>query len=247
MAHRDAARADLAAAEADIRQAEIDLSYTEIRAPFRGRVGRRLVDMDNLVGAGDATLLTTIEQTKPMYAYFDVNEQIVLRIQRLRQEYADKMDQLEPLKVFLGLADEKGCPHEGVLDFVENAVDPGTGTALIRGVFPNEDNLLYPGLFVRLRVPGKTMENALLVHERALGTDLEGKYLMLVGPDDEGNDDIVEKRPVVTGPLIDGMRVIHEGISAGERYILKGLQRARPGLPVRPQEADAAPPETPAD
>ena len=232
VAQRDVAKADLAAAEAGVRQAKIDLGYTEIRAPFSGRVGRRLVDLDNLVGAGENTLLTTIEQTKPMYAYFDVNERIVLRIQRLRRQRGGNGDKFEPLKVYLGLADEKGCPHEGVLDFVDNAVDPTTGTALVRGVFPNDDGLLYPGLFVRLRIPGETIKDALLVNERALGTDLEGKYLLLVG-----NDNIVEKRRVQIGPLIDGMRVISTGIAADERYILKGLQRARPEMPVKPAEA----------
>lgn len=240
VAQRDVAKADLAAAEAGVRQAKIDLGYTEIRAPFSGRVGRRLVDLDNLVGAGENTLLTTIEQTKPMYAYFDVNERIVLRIQRLRRQRGGNADKFEPLKVYLGLADEKGCPHEGVLDFVDNAVDPTTGTALVRGVFPNDDGLLYPGLFVRLRIPGETIKDALLVNERALGTDLEGKYLVLVG-----NDNIVEKRRVEIGPLVDGMRVISTGISADERYILKGLQRARPEMPVKPEEApesEVAPP-----
>ena len=239
VAARAAARADLAAGEADIRQTKIDLGYTEIRAPFSGRVGRRLVDLENLVGAGEATLLTTIEQTKPMYAYFDVNERIVLRIQRWRRENVRKADD-EPMKVYLGLADEKGYPHEGFLDFVDNAVDPTTGTALVRGVFPNDDGLLYPGLFVRLRIPGETIADALVVNERALGTDLEGKYLLLVG-----DDNIVEKRRVEIGPLIDGMRVISQGISADERYILKGLQRARPELPVKPTEAaesETAPP-----
>ena len=239
-AQHDAARADLARSEADITQAKIDLGYTEIRAPFSGRVGRRLVDAGNLVGAGDNTLLTTIEQTKPMYAYFDVNERIVLRIQRWRRENVRKAED-EPMKVFLGLADEKGCPHEGFLDFVDNAVDATTGTALVRGVFPNDDGLLYPGLFVRLRIPGETIKGALLVNERALGTDLEGKYLLLVG-----TDNIVEKRRVKIGPLIDGMRVIQEGISADENYILKGLQRARPELPVKPvqaAESEVSPPD----
>lgn len=231
VAERDSAIADLARSEADIRQAKIDLGYTEIRAPFSGRVGRRLVDVGNLVGAGESTLLTTIEQTQPMYAYFDVNERIVLKIQRWRRENVRQADD-EPMKVFLGLADEKGCPHEGFLDFVDNAVDPTTGTALVRGVFANDDGLLYPGLFVRLQIPGETMKDALLVNERALGTDLEGKYLLLVG-----DNNIVEKRRVEIGPLSDGMRVIREGISADERYILKGLQRARPEMPVKPEEA----------
>jgi RND family efflux transporter MFP subunit len=240
VAQLEVAQADLASAEAGVRYATIDLGYTEIRAPFTGRVGRRLVDEGNLVGAGESTLLTTIEQTKPMYAYFDVNEWIVLKIQRWRRENVRMADD-EPMQVFLGLADEKGCPHEGFLDFVDNAVDPTTGTALVRGVFPNDDDLLYPGLFVRLRIPGETIKDALLVSERALGTDLEGKYLLLVG-----DDNIVEKRRVEIGPLIDGMRVIREGISADERYILKGLQRARPELPVKPEEAaesEVAPPD----
>jgi RND family efflux transporter MFP subunit len=243
-AERDAAQAELMRGEADVREAEIQLGYTNVTAPFDGRVGRRLVDFGNLVGAGQATVLTTIERIKPMYAYFDVDERVVLKVQRWRAANPDKVGRGEvkegddeEIRVFLALADEKDFPHAGCLDYLDNAVDPNTGTALIRGVFANENALLYPGLFVRLRIPGEVMQGALMVDERAVGTDLEGKYLLLVG-----EDNLVEKRKVEAGPLIDGMRVIRGGLEAGDRYILKGLQRARPELPVAPTEVPTVTP-----
>ena len=135
----------------------------------------------------------------------------------------------------MGLANENGWPHEGRLDYVDNTVDANTGTIQVRGVFPNSKNVLFPGLFARIRVPTLLQEDALLVSERAIGTDLGGKYLLIVG---EG--DMVELRHVELGRLEDGMRVIVSGLEAGERYIINGLQRARPGLPVSPKTASAS-------
>ncbi|TDI47849.1 MAG: efflux RND transporter periplasmic adaptor subunit [Acidobacteria bacterium] len=231
------AEASLLGAKARLEQAELDLSYTEVRAPIAGVVSRRLVDVGNLVGSGENTLLTTIARMDPIYVYFDVSERIVLELLSHRGRTVSERIRSpeEEVQAFLGLANEDGWPHTGRLDYVDNTVDANTGTIQIRGVFPNTDGLLFPGLFARIRVPTELQKGALLVIERAIGTDLGGKYLLIVG---EGN--MVELRHVELGRLEDGMRVIVSGLEAGERYIINGLQRARPGLPVSPKTASAS-------
>ena len=213
------------------------MSYTEVRSPIRGVVSRRLVDIGNLVGSGENTLLTTVAQMDPIYVYFDVSERLILEMFNEQGRTLERRSTLpeEQVPAFLGLANENGWPHEGRLDYVDNTVDANTGTIQVRGVFPNSKNVLFPGLFARIRVPTLLQEDALLVSERAIGTDLGGKYLLIVG---EG--DMVELRHVELGRLEDGMRVIVSGLEAGERYIINGLQRARPGLPVSPKTASAS-------
>jgi RND family efflux transporter MFP subunit len=190
------------------------------------------VDIGNLVGSGENTLLTTVAQMDPMYAYFDVSERIVLEsIAGQGRTVADRPAPDDAVDAYLGLANEEGWPHEGRLDYIDNTVDVNTGTIQVRGVWPNKDGTLIPGLFARIRVPTVMREDALLVSERAIGTDLGGKYLLIVG---EG--DVVELRHVELGQLEPGgMRVILSGLEPGERYIINGLQRARPGLPVTPK------------
>ena len=233
IAQRDAAAAQILADKADIERASIDLSYTKILSPIRGKVGRKLVDPGNLVGGAEKTLLTTVVSLDPMYVYFDVSEPIILEYLKWKRE--TKLPDAQK-KIYLGLADEEGYPHEGHLNFLDNRVDPATGTALIRGLFPNDKGYLYPGLYVRVRIPGQTQKDALLVREDAIGTDLGGKYVLVVD-----KDNIVEQRNVVLGTLVDGMRVVRKGLSADENYVIKGIQRARPGLPVDPIVEQAAP------
>lgn len=139
----------------------------------------------------------------------------------------------DPFPVHLGLIDEEGWPHEGVVDYVDNTVDPNTGTIQMRGEFPNPTGKLFPGLFARLRVPGPVRRDALLVVERAIGTDLGGRYVLLVG-----DGDIVELRHVEVGASHGDLRVIAAGLGADERYITNGIQRARPGLEVTPMMAE---------
>jgi RND family efflux transporter MFP subunit len=224
---RALAEAAVKSAEAAVTKSQLDLDYTEVRTPIAGRVSRNLVDPGNLVGASERTLLTTVVQMDPMHVYFNVSERLLM--QRLAAD--DSSDQQNPSTPFwIRLAHEEGYPHEGILDYVDNTVDEATGTLEVRGVVPNGDGLLFPGAFVRVRLSAGVRENAVLVSERALGTDVGGKYVLVVVA-----DNIVEQRPIEIGALIDGMRVVEEGLTGDERYIVNGLQRARPGLPVNPK------------
>jgi RND family efflux transporter MFP subunit len=231
-AERDQASAALLEAKAALTQAEIQLGYTTVESPIAGLVSRNLVDVGNLVGGLEATLLATVRQVDPIYAYFDVSERLIA--QTLAQQgghTGPTSERAIPLTLVLK---ETGYEVEGRLDAIDNTVDPATGTMQVRGVFPNSNAKVLPGFFVHIRVPGKTLDDALLVEETALGTDLGGRYLMVVG-----DDNVVEKRYIEPGPLEEDMlRVILEGLAPGETYVSKGLQRARPGMPVTPKTAD---------
>ena len=227
------AEANLAAAKAGLVNAEINLSYTEVRSPISGLVSRNLVDLGNLVGSGENTLLTTVNRVDPMFAYYDVSESILLQALNNLGTTAGR-GRTENVAVFLGLDDEIGWPHEGVIDFFDNTVNAGTGTIQVRGTFDNPTGKLFPGLFARIRVPVEDISNAVLVQENAIGTDLGGKFVLVVG-----GDNVVELRHIELGPLQDdGMRVVLSNLEPDERYIINGLQRARPGLPVTPTTGD---------
>lgn len=222
-ATRDKAQAAVMGAKAEIEQATINLNYTRILAPIEGVVSRNLVDAGNLVGSSENTLLTTIVTMDPIYVYFDASERLLLDALKKKKKPGDKI----PLKVAIGLSNEEGFPHHGELDYADNKVDPGTGTIQLRAIFKNPTGLLYPGVYVRVRVPGSPIPGALLVHDVAIGTDLAGKYLLIVG-----KDNIVEKRQIAIGQVQDNLRVVLKGLKPGEKYIYEGLQRARPGRPV---------------
>ena len=220
--------ANLLGEQARLEQAELDLSYTEIRAPIRGLIGRNLVSVGNVVGAQTGPL-ATIMQIDPLYAYFAASEALVLEILDQEGRTLGQRSPDERRPVHLGLANEEGWPHDGALDYIDNTVNPNTGTIQIRGRFPNPTGKLFPGLFARLRVPGPVQADALLVVERAIGTDLGGKYVLVVG-----ENDIVELRHVELGVAEGDLRVVTAGLRADERYVTNGVQRARPGLPVTP-------------
>lgn len=230
-----AAKAAVKAAEAAVRRAALDLSYTRIEAPIGGRIGRSLVDAGNLVGAGERTRLTTIVKDDPIFAYFTVNERDLLLYRQMRDTQPSPASDDTP--VFLGLSNQTGYPFEGRVDYLDNRVDAGSGTIRIRAIFPNPDHRLMPGLFARVRVPIGHAGMALLVPETALGRDQQGAFLLIA---DEKNT--VGYRPVTVGPLIDGMRVISQGIALQDRVIVNGLQKARPGATVSPVEKNASAP-----
>ena len=225
---RDQAEAAVLAKKASLAEAELELSYTKVCAPIGGRISRHFVDVGNLIGSSENTLLATIVDIDPIHVYFKVNERILLK--RLKERVKEGIDKKDA-EVYIGLTDEDGHPHKGKVDYIDNRVDSATGTINVRAIVPNPDKTILPGMFVRINAPNGTNDNALLVEEKSLGTDFNGKYLLIVG-----KNNIVEQRPVVTGNLIDGMRVIKEGLNDGEAYIVSGLQFARPGMAVTPMK-----------
>lgn len=226
------ARADVATAKAAVRQAELNLAYTRITAEITGRMDRHMVDVGNLVQA-ETTVLSTLESFDPIYAYFTVSEADALRLRKLTLPKHGKP--AEPMKISLSLANEDKFTHEGTLDFSEFGVDTSTGTQLCRGVFPNADGSLLPGLFVRIRLSMGKPEQRLLIGERAVAADQRGEYVLVVN-----DKNIVEYRPVKLGQTIDGMRVVLDGLTANEWIVVNGLQRARPSKPVTPKRESQA-------
>jgi RND family efflux transporter MFP subunit len=228
--------ASRAALKAAVERAKLDLEYTKVTAPVSGRVSRYVVTVGNLVQAGDqggGTLLTTIVSVDPMYAYFDVDEHTALRVRQLVREGKSDSPRDGGYPVLLGLANEEGYPHQGTINFVDNQVNPKTGTIRVRGVFPNKDQALLPGLFARVRVPIGRAHQALLVSDRALDSDQGQKILYVVNDKNE-----VVSRPVRIGALHDGRREITAGLKSGERVIVTGLQQVRPGITVEPKLVD---------
>lgn len=230
---RDSAKAGLLNAQAQVDLAKLNLGYTRVTAPFNGRMGRHLVDPGNLVGAGgQETVLAEINQIDPSYAYFTINELDLLRVRKLQQDAAsgDADYRTRPIPVYLGLSNETGYSHEGRIDFAAISVDPGTGTLLLRAIFPNPDRKILPGLFGRLRVPVGRDTKAILVPEVALGLDQVGRYVLVVN-----DKNVVERRSVQVGFTVDEMRVINAGLKGDERIVVNGLLRAIPGREVTPE------------
>jgi RND family efflux transporter MFP subunit len=228
------ARAGLLAAQAARDSAKLDRDYTEVRAPIDGRVSRALVTPGNYVNgvAGAATVLTTIVSVDPVYVYADVDENSLLKFNTLAEARKPGPDGKAKVPVELQLADEDGFPHRGYIESFDNKLDPNTGSILLRAVFPNADGRVVPGLFARIRVPLSDSHEALLVAEQAIGTDQSRKYVLTLSP-----TNTVEYRPVTLGPVVNGKRVVRNGLKAGDQIVVNGLQRARPGMPVMPQEA----------
>jgi RND family efflux transporter MFP subunit len=221
------------AAKAAIRLAELNVEFTRITAPVTGRISNHLVSIGNLVSGGEGsgtTLLTTIVSLDPIYFNFDMSEGDFLAYQRATEKGLMKSTRDNSVPVALHLTDEKGWPHEGKLNFVDNQVDRNSGTIRVRAVFPNPDLFLTPGQFGRIRIPGSEPYQAILVPDAAVVTDQSRKIVMTVR-----DDGTVEPRVVRPGPSYDNLRIIRAGLAATDRIVIDGLVRARPGAKVTPQ------------
>jgi len=233
------AEASIKSAQAMHQMAQLNMEYTHITAPIDGRIGRKLVTEGNLVNGsqGQTTLLTTIVSMDPIYCYFDADERAVLKYRQLASEGKGGDFRNGEVACELGVANENGYPHKGVIDFVDNQVNPATGTLQVRGVFPNPapDHVLQPGYFARVRVPGTTKYQALLVPDEAVGTDQGQKFLYVVN-----GKNVVEYKLVKLGPISGGLRVVREGIAPTDWVVVNGLMSIRPGVPVTVTRAAVA-------
>jgi RND family efflux transporter MFP subunit len=232
-ANLDGAQADLLGAQAKVELAKLNLGYTTVTAPFDGRMGRHMVDVGNLVGiGGSATVLAEINRIDPIYAYFTINERQLLQI---RDQGKDGPSQAGEQVLELGTEASQGYPFQGKLDFAAIELTSGTGTLELRGVFPNPDARLLPGLFVRIRAPLGETPQALLVPEAVIGRDQAGAYVLTVGA-----DDTVARTGIELGQMVGIQRVVTKGLDPGSKVIVDGLQRAVPGRKVTPKPAAPA-------
>jgi len=234
--NKAAAEASLAGAKAALSSAQLNLQFTRVTAPIAGRIGRKLVTQGNLItgggsGGAPATLLTTITSLDPIYCYFDADERSVLRQQRLSRSSGQQTSEDAHIRVGLALADETGFPHEGVVDFTNNRLDPATGTLQVRASFRNPDGFFTPGLFARLRIPGSAPHRATLVADDAIGADQAQRFVLVVDA-----QNVVQPRPVTVGQIFEGQRVV-EGVTPQDWVIVNGLMKARPGMKVDPKPA----------
>ncbi len=233
---RSEAEARIASTEGALRGAELNLEFTRVTAPISGRVGRAEITEGNLVegGAGQIKPLTTLVSLDPIYVYFDVDEQTYLKYARVTQSRQASSHELRSA-AHLGLADEDGFPHVGQVSFVDNQVSSSTGTIRLRATFANKNLALTPGLFARIRLQGSGAQSGCLARDEAVITDLNQKYVFVVG-----KNNTLEYRPVKLGPMTDGLRVVRDGLREGDVIVVSGLQRVRPGVVVTPKKVSMA-------
>src|SRR6266850_2887302 len=230
------AEADMAAAKAAYAASALNLSFTRISSPIRGRTSRAEVTRGNLVSGGvnvprdSATLLTSVVSIDPIYLYFECDEASYLRYERAAQGGQRAAAGIDGTPVQLALVDEQGYPHSGSIDFVDNQLNQRTSTVRLRAVFPNKDGLLKSGLYAHIRLLARNEHPALLVNDVAVGTDQSNRFVLVLGKDNK-----IEPRVVKLGRMVDGMRVIRDGLAPGDKIVIRGLQRARPGTTVTPQ------------
>ncbi|MCM2371936.1 efflux RND transporter periplasmic adaptor subunit [Aporhodopirellula aestuarii] len=228
----ETAKAAIQAAQAGIETSTLNLDYSRITAPVTGRISREYVTEGNLINGGttSSTLLTTITSVDPIYCTFDANEQEVLKYIRLAMSGERQSSRVAKNPVFLGLVDETGFPHRGHMDFVDNRFDVDTASMRARCVLDNEDQVLLPGMFARIRIPGSAAYEAVLIPDSAIGTDQASQYVYIV------DDSIVQRRAVTVGPVVDGLRVVRSGLSGDETLVIEGLLQARPDMKVETVE-----------
>ncbi len=241
----DARKARYEETRAALDSARLDLEYTQVRAPIDGRVSRALLTAGNYVSgtAGSASILTTIVSVNPVYVNTDIDEEAYLKFSALVRAKKLGDDDGGKIPVEMELADEQGFPHLGHIESFDNQLNPGTGSILLRAVFQNNDGRIVPGLFTRIRIPLSDRHPALLVDDRAIGTDQSQKFVLTLTP-----TNTVAYQPVQLGPLVDGRRVIRSGLQAGDEIVVNGLERVRPGMPVTVEketlDASSAGPQT---
>jgi multidrug efflux system membrane fusion protein len=229
------ASASTDAAEAAVESAALNLEFTQVRAPISGIIGRAEVTAGNLVTSGE-TLLTTLVSIDPIYVSFDSDEQAYVKYLELGRS----ANSVNRQPVFVELAGEGAYAHQGVMVFVNNEIDAASGTVRARGSLDNHDHQFLPGMFARVKLPGSAAHQALLINDSAVGTDQSAKYVFVVGA---GNR--TEYRPVTLGPIVDGLRVVRNGLSAGDTIVVNGLQRVRAGAQVTPEQVAMGEPATP--
>lgn len=229
----------LRAAEAELRAARLDLEFTEVRSPITGRVSDARVTKGNLVTSEgrESTLLTTVVSLDPIYCMIEVDERSVLKYRQLYREGKRMSAQFGRVEAEMELAHESGFPHKGYIDFVDNQLDPATGTIRARAVFPNPDKLMAPGFFARVRVPGSGEYEGILIPDRAIADDQGTSHVWVVDAENTAT-----YRKVVTGPLLDGLRVIREGLAPGEQIVVDGIMAVRNEQKVVPEPLAVAPP-----
>jgi multidrug efflux system membrane fusion protein len=230
---------DVRKADAAIERAKLDLEFTKITAPITGKISRAQVDVGNLVNAGGGdTLLTTITSVDPIYVTFYVDERALLRYRRDFSKIREKQNEQASIKelkipVEVALEGEEGYPHKGLLDFADNRVDPKTGTIQVRGELKNPNRIIDAGMRARVRIPVSEPYKALLITDRAIGTDQGLKYVYVVDA-----DKVAKRRDVQLGRLKDGLRVIEKGLEPGDEVIVNGIQLVRPEMKVDPKPSE---------
>ncbi len=232
VAQRNQAEAEFAQAQAAVNLAQLNMDFTEVKSPIEGRISRQLVTRGNLVQA-DSTVLTKVVSVDPIYAYFSVDERTIQKYLNQIQSGQLKDPRASFMPVYLQVEGETGFPHEGVVDFVENTYNASTGTLQIRGRFKNDDAYLYPDAFVRIRIAGTPKYEAVMISDRAVGTDQGQKFVLLVD-----DNSVVQVRPVELGPVVDGLREVRKNLGLGDRVIINGLVNARPGSKITAQPGD---------
>ncbi|HEX9706953.1 MAG TPA: efflux RND transporter periplasmic adaptor subunit [Steroidobacteraceae bacterium] len=235
------AEADVLAARANLAKANLDLSFTRITSPFAGRAGAALIKPGNLV-APNETMLTTVVSVDPVYVSFTGDERAYLRYQELARNGNRESSRDVRNPVLIGLANEEGFPHKGEVDFVDNALNPETGTIRARAIVPNPDGMLTPGLFARVRLLGESQTDALLIHEQAVLTDQDRRYVYIAG-----KDNAAERRDVKLGAHVEGLVVVESGLKPGDKVIVNGMRKIFfPGQPVKPRDVPMDQPNLPA-
>ena len=234
LAALEQANAQIDSVSASLALAELDLGYTLVTAPISGRVSRAQITKGNFVTAGQS-ILTSLVSTEQVYVYFDADEQTYLKYIQLDKEGLRPSSRKSPNPVYMGLASQQGYPITGHIDFIDNQISVATGTIRSRAAFANDDGLLIPGMFARVKVVGSGSYEGILIDDKAIGTDLDNKYVLVVNA-----ENVVEYRQIEMGEKLNGLRIVKSGLNADEQLVVRGIQHVRPGMVVAPTTVEMA-------